>query len=165
VTIGVLLQLVVVSLAVSPDIRMPEPTRRPAPTTQPRGAASDAAPSRLVKRVEDYWERRELKDLRGAYPFYCEEYKSRVPPDDFVRMTRLVRFDLRDIRVIKVDGDGDRRQVGIAFRFVAPMVGDGLLEGRATDVWKLGRDGRWCKEDEPIELPFLPDSRPPSKPH
>jgi hypothetical protein len=80
-----------------------------------------------------------------------------VPLADYAGMVRLVRFDLQDIRIAKVekaDPSGNHVQVTIAFRFVAPMLGGRLLDARAKSAWRLDNDGQWCKEDELIELPF-----------
>jgi hypothetical protein len=114
----------------------------------------------LAERAEAYWNRRVAKDLAGAWAFYCDAYKNRVPQSEFLRLTRLARFDLRDARVAEVAGDASRAQVTIAIRFVLPVLSPGPVEFRARESWALDSDGRWCKEDEPAPLPF-PRTSPP----
>ena len=116
-------------------------------------------PSPLEARVEQYWARRQAKDLSGAYEFYCAGYRSRVPREQFLQLTRLTRFDLMDIHVVHTQPAGQRAQVTIAYRFAAPMVSEKPVDGQATETWGLEANGSWCKEDEPVVLPF-PKSGP-----
>jgi len=105
-------------------------------------------------RAQQYWARRQAKDLTGAYPFYCSGYRSRVSQAQFLQLTRLVRFDLSDIRVVQATVSGDRAEVTIAYKFVAPLVSAQPLDGQAKETWVRDTDGQWCKEDEPVALPF-----------
>ena len=122
-------------------------------------AATAEFPPGLEARVQHYWARRQAKDLVGAYPFYCEAYRSRVSQTAFTQLTRLNRFDLTDVKVSATVPDRDRFQVTITYRFKAPMVPADSLTGQATDAWKRDTDGKWCKEDEPLVLPFPPTGR------
>jgi hypothetical protein len=130
------------------------------PATSPSPAGADARQaepsieSPVTPRALAYWERRQAKDLAGAYAFYCAAYRARVPQADFVRMVRLVRFDLTAVRVARVELSGDAAQVTVAYRFLAPMLGDRLAEGQVTETWRRDTGGEWCKEDEALVLPF-----------
>lgn len=112
----------------------------------------------LESRVEAYWKRRQAKDVSGAYAFYCSAYKNRVPQAEFLQLTRLTRFNLQDIRVARVNSKGDRAEVTISYRFLMPTVSQDMLASESTEVW-LHEAGEWCKEDEPLILPF---PRPPT---
>jgi hypothetical protein len=116
-------------------------------------AAQDAVTS-PESRVLQYWARRQAKDLAGAWTFYCADYQARVPQPQFMMMTRLLRFDLRDLKVAKVERHGDKAEVTIAYKFTLMTVPDQDLEGQSSDVWSKGADGQWCKDDEPLVLPF-----------
>jgi hypothetical protein len=115
-------------------------------------AAQDA--SSPESRVQQYWARRQAKDLAGAWTFYCADYQARVPQPQFMMMTRLLRFDLRDLKVAKVERHGDKADVTIAYKFSLPTVPGQDLDGQSSDVWSKGADGQWCKDDEPLVLPF-----------
>lgn len=108
----------------------------------------------LVPRVEAYWKRREVKDLAGAYNFYCSGYKARVPEAEFLRLTRLTRFDIRDVRVAPVVEAADRVEVTVSFRFIAPPLSSEPIESQTREWWVRDDDHQWCKEDEPLVLPF-----------
>jgi hypothetical protein len=125
-------------------------------------AAQTPAPS-PESRVVQYWARRQAKDLAGAWTFYCAEYQARVPQPQFMMMTRLLRFDLRDITVAKVEPRADKADVTIAYKFSLPTMPGQDLDGQSSDVWSKGADGQWCKDDEPLVLPF-PTSAPASQP-
>jgi hypothetical protein len=113
---------------------------------------SDA--SALERRALAYWERRKAKDLDGAYPFYCAAYRERVPLSQFLQMTRLVRFDFLELRIAKLEGSGDQAQVTIAYKFFAPMLAGQIIDASSMEVWIRGTDTEWCKEAEPLVLPF-----------
>lgn len=132
------------------------PNRPPQQTTKPK-------PSSLESRAQEYWTRRQAKDLAGAYPYYCSAYRARVSQGQFLQMTRLVRFDLRDVRVTAAASSGDRAEVTVAYKFQMPTLADQLLDGQAKEMWVRDADGQWCKEDEPLSLPFPPPA-PPSTP-
>jgi hypothetical protein len=119
-------------------------------------ATGQPAPSSLESRVQDYWGRRQAKDLSGAYPYYCSAYRARVSQAQFLQMTRLVRFDLRDVHVTRAALAGDRADVTIAYRFLMPTMVDQPLEGQTKETWARDTDGQWCKADEPVVLPFPP---------
>jgi hypothetical protein len=119
-------------------------------------SAPQPTASSLESRVQEYWVRRQAKDLAGAYPYYCSAYRSRVSQGQFLQMTRLVRFDIQDVRVTGVTSSGDRAEATIAYKFLMPTLLNQLLDGRTTDVWARDADGKWCKEDEPLVLPFPP---------
>jgi hypothetical protein len=108
----------------------------------------------LESRVEAYWKRREAKDLAGAYPFYCAGYRQRVSPSEFLALTRLTRLDIRETRVSRIDHAGERTAVTVSYTFIMPMVSSEPIAGDVTESWSREADGSWCKEDEPLVLPF-----------
>ena len=120
------------------------------------GRAARPSTSSLESRVQQYWGRRQAKDLTGAYPFYCQSYRSRVSLKDYTQLSRLNRFDLTDIKVASIVQQTDRYQVTITYRFMAPMITQDRLDGQATETWKRDPNGQWCKADEPLELPLPP---------
>jgi hypothetical protein len=108
----------------------------------------------LESRVEAYWKRREAKDLAGAYAFYCVGYRQRVSQVEFVGLTRLTRLDIRGTQVTQVVHDGDRTDVTVSYTFLMPTVSSEPIAGDVTESWSREADGSWCKEDEPLVLPF-----------
>jgi hypothetical protein len=129
-----------------------------------QSAPRQTSTSSLESRAQEYWARRQAKDLSGAYPYYCSAYRARVSLAQFLQMTRLVRFDLRDVRVTVTDAASakDRAEVTIAYKFLMPTLGDQLLDGQTKEVWARDPDGQWCKQDEPVVLPFPASSPTPS---
>jgi hypothetical protein len=127
---------------------------------QQRGVNTRARrPVPVEARARQYWAKRADRDLQGAYAFYCSPYKSRVPLVEYLKLTRLVRFQLTDVRVTHATPVGDRMEVTVEYRFVAPSISAEPLRGETKDVW--GREnGTWCKVDEPLILPF-PSTNPP----
>lgn len=131
-------------------------------TSRPVAPAGPAVTSASVEsRAQQYWERRQAKDLTGAYPFYCSAYRSRVSLAQFLQLTRLVRFDLSEARVADVAVTGDRAQITITYKFMAPTLAGQLLDGRTIETWIRDPDGQWCREDEPLALPFPQSPSPP----
>jgi hypothetical protein len=123
----------------------------------------DAVRSAIEARAQTYWERRQAKDLLGAYPFYCAAYRARVSQSQFLQMTRLIRFDMKETRVSSVninDQANDKAQVTVDYKFLVPTLSAEPVSGRSTELWVLDRDGQWCKEDEPLVIPFGPPARP-----
>jgi len=120
---------------------------------QDRGRTPAASESALRTRVQQYWARRQAKDLIGAYPFYCQAYRSKVSLNDYTRLTRLNRFDLTDVKVASIVQQHERYDVTITYRFVAPMITQERLDGQSTEAWKRDSNDQWCKEDEPALLP------------
>jgi len=115
------------------------------------GSAIDPA---LQRRALEYWQRRQAKDLTNAYPFYCAEYRARVPLAQYLQQTRLVRFDLTDVHVSGAEPDGPRMKVRIGYRFLVPSLPQPEQSGQTMESWARGADGLWCKEDEPLVVPF-----------
>ena len=128
----------------------------PAPNAS---STPQAGPATLETRAQAYWARRQAKDLAGAYEFYCPEYRARVSREQFLQLTRLNRFNLTDVRVANVAAAGARSEVTITYRFFLPTLSDQPLEGRASDWWARDGTGVWCKEDEPLVLPFPGSAR------
>ena len=131
-----------------------------APTVSTAGGSREAAASTLEARAQRYWDFRRDKDLSGAYELYCSDYRARVTRGEFLKLTRLVRFDLQDLRVARVLDEGGTAKVTVGFRFTLPTLPDQLVNGETTDDWKRDVDGQWCKVDEPLVMPF-PTSSPP----
>ena len=117
-------------------------------------AQSNSGTAGLEQRVLQYWARRQAKDLPAAYPFYCQPYRSKVSRDQFIQMTRLNRFDMKDLKVASITPQDDAFSVTITFRYLAPMISDQPLEGRSPELWKRDADGTWCRVEEPAGLPF-----------
>lgn len=84
--------------------------------------STSAASERLQSHIEEYWKRRQAKDLAGAYAFYCTAYKARVPQAEFLQLTRLTRTDLRGVRVARIKQTGDRAEVWLSLRFMIPAL-------------------------------------------
>jgi hypothetical protein len=133
------------------------------PAAATAGTAGGGAAQPLAGRVNEYWRRRQGKDLAGAYAFYCPAYRARVSQPEFLQMTRLVRFDLSDIKIAAVVEEGDHANVRVTYKFPAPNITPGLLEGETTEAWRRDSGGQWCKQDEPLTLPF-PQTAPPGRP-
>jgi hypothetical protein len=127
--------------------------RRPSVAEQP-GLRRGAAPVSLVDRATQYWERRKAKDLAAAYVFYCDAYKSRVSRDQYLQLTRLTRFGLTEVKVTADPAAHGRAQVTVAYKYLMPVLDTRPLEGKTTEMWAQDKNGEWCKEDEPLVLPF-----------
>jgi hypothetical protein len=137
--------------------------RSSAPAQLPSAHKSKPAP--LVERVRQYWERRKAKDLPGAYLSYCAAYKARVSRDQFLQLTRLTRFDLTGVEVTADPAARGRSEVTVTYKYLLPTLDARPLEGKTTEMWAQDKNGQWCKEDEPLVLPFPSDSaRPRSNP-
>jgi hypothetical protein len=121
---------------------------------QTAAAGSATIDAALKQRVLEYWQRRQAKDLSNAYPYYCAEYRARVPLAQFLQQTRLVRFDLTGVQVAGAEPDGRRMNVKISYRFLVPSLPQPEQSGQTTEPWMRGADGKWCKEDEVMVLPF-----------
>jgi hypothetical protein len=124
---------------------------------KPAGTSARATPAQattLEDRVQQYWKRRQAKDLAGAYPFYCAAYRARVSQTEYLQLTRLARFDLSDVRIAGTAPSAGGVAVTIAYRFLMPTISDRPLDGHATEIWTRDAGGEWCKQDEPVVLPF-----------
>jgi hypothetical protein len=117
-------------------------------------SAGATRPAPLLARATQYWDRRKAKDLGGAYVFYCTAYKSRVSRDQYLQLTRLTRFDLTDVKVAADPEARGRAEVGVAYKYLFTPVSDKPLDGKTNEIWVQDGDGEWCKEDEPLVLPF-----------
>jgi hypothetical protein len=107
----------------------------------------------LEQRAAAYWKMREARDLAGAYAFYCAAYRGRVSRDEFIGMTRLVRFGISDVQIASANLSGERAQVTISYRFMMPTISPNPIATETSEWWAL-EGGDWCKEDEPLALPF-----------
>jgi hypothetical protein len=116
--------------------------------------ARPSPPDDLLARARAYWDRRQAKDLAGAYGFYCSGYRARVSQPQFMQLTRLNRFDLKEVHLSATMTGADRAQVTIAYKFMLPTLPGELVDSKASDGWSRDTDGQWCKEDEPLVLPF-----------
>jgi hypothetical protein len=45
-------------------------------------------------------------------------------------------------------------QVTVSYRFLMPTVSSEPIAGDTTESWVRDVDQEWCKEDEPLVLPF-----------
>lgn len=117
------------------------------------GASSEE--SALSARVQAYWKARQRKDLSAMYEMYSEGYRQRHSRDDFLKKTRLVRFDILDFTILQSEIAGDAAAVTVSYRTVAPPKLAEPFASRITDRWVRDPDGRWAKEKETLLLPFV----------
>ncbi|HEY6147966.1 MAG TPA: hypothetical protein VIZ69_09720 [Thermoanaerobaculia bacterium] len=126
----------------------------------PAGGAAAPPSSRttpeqaLTARAQSYWQARQRKDLGGMYEFYSAGYRSRHTKDDFLKKTRLVRFDILEFKIDAVAISGDRADVTIAYRTYSPPKIMDPIQAKVTEKWILDPDRKWYKERETILLPF-----------
>ncbi len=135
----------------------------PGLTAGPTVSAQDA--SSLEGRVLQYRAKRQAKDLSGAWTFYCAAYQARVSQPQFMQMTRLLRFDLRDIKVARIQMAGAKADVTgspTSSRFrPCPTA---RWKARLRTPGRTALTGSRCKEDEPLVLPFPTSSSPTAEP-
>ena len=131
----------------------PSLSARPS-TSTPVLSGNAQADASVENRAQQYWARRQAKDLAGAYPFYCAAYRSRVSLGQFQQLSRLIRFDLLAFHVAGTEAAGDRIEVTIAYRFLVPTLPEPEVNSQMTETWARDTDGQWCKEDEPVVMPF-----------
>jgi hypothetical protein len=141
------LNLIALSLA----LIVSSPARQSSLTS---GVLQASPTASLEARVSAYWERRRLKDLSGMYEFYSSDYRSRVSREEFMKNTRLVRFDLTDIVVAHTELSGDRARVTLAYRMQVPTLGTDAVKSGTDETWVRESDGVWRKLDEPLVMPF-----------
>ncbi len=110
----------------------------------------------LYSRVEEYWRLRQRKDLAGMYAFYSAGYRSGHSKEEFLKKTRLIRFDILEFRVIRAPVSRDRADVTVTYRTMSPKIMQ-PFDSEVTETWVRDRDGRWYKEREILILPF-PDA-------
>src|SRR5678815_724059 len=55
--------------------------------------------SPLEARVIRYWTLRQAKDLGALYEMYSSEYRSKVSRAEFLKLTRLTRFEIVSFQV------------------------------------------------------------------
>ncbi|MEO8431546.1 MAG: hypothetical protein ABI592_08555 [Acidobacteriota bacterium] len=122
-------------------------TRTPAPAAPP---AADV----LTGRVRTFWENRQRKDLGAMYAFYSAGYRSRHPREEFLKKSRLTRFDILEFRVADVSITEGRADVTIAYRAQSPPKIPGAFESTVKETWILDPDHQWYRERETILLPF-----------
>lgn len=127
---------------------------KPSQTTATQAAARESRDETLEARVAKYWTLRQAKDLSGMYELYSSEYRAKVSRAEFLKLTRLVRFDIVSFRIVSADAHGDRASVNVAIRVVVPILSGREVESAAVADWILEADGRWYKLDEPLALPF-----------
>jgi hypothetical protein len=116
----------------------------------PRATPEDA----LTVRAQSYWQARQHKDLGGMYEFYSAGYRSRHPKEEFLKKTRLTRFDIIEFKIDSVAIAGDRADVTIAYKTYSPPKIMDPVTGKVTEKWILDPDRKWFKERETILLPF-----------
>jgi len=114
----------------------------------------------LKARVAEYWKERQAKNLSGMYDFYSAGYRAAHPRTEFLAMTRLVRYPILEFHVVRVaiDAGGKHAKATVGYRSSAPQVPE-LFDSEVTDNWVLDPDGRWCKEQDELILPFPKEGR------
>jgi len=125
-------------------------TKSAAPSAAPRATPEDA----LTARAQNYWQARQHKDLGGMYEFYSAGYRSRHPKEEFLKKTRLTRFDIIEFKIDSVAIAADRADVTIAYKTYSPPKIMDAVPGKVTEKWILDPDHKWYKERETILLPF-----------
>jgi len=120
----------------------------------PVAAAAPTDESALSSRVDAYWKARQRKDLSAMYELYSAGYRQRHARDQFLKKTRLVRFDILDFAILKTEITGDAAAVTVSYKTMAPPKLAEPFESRVTDRWIRDPDGRWSKERETLLLPF-----------
>jgi hypothetical protein len=123
------------------------------PTPRTEGALAITRSESLEGRVAAYWARKQAKDLAGMYEFYSAEYRARVSREEFLKLTRLIRFDVLDVKVAASDEAAARREVKISFRTLVPGLATPMVNSTAIETWVLEHDGRWSKLEEPVPFP------------
>jgi hypothetical protein len=108
----------------------------------------------VASRARTYWQARQHKDLGGMYAFYSAGYRSRHSRDEFMKKTRLIRFDIIDFKVDGVAAAGDRADVTIGYHTNYPPKLMDPVPAKVTETWILDADRQWYKERETILLPF-----------
>ena len=88
------------------------------------------------------------------YEFYSAGYRSRHSREEFMKKTRLVRFDIIEFKIDGVAIAGDRADVTIAYKTYSPPKIMDPVAGKVTEKWILDPDRKWYKERETILLPF-----------
>jgi hypothetical protein len=134
---------IVVWLAVAASLGIAQP--QPAPST---------IPPALGDTVTAFWTAWKSRDLPGMYGFYCREYQSRVPREEYLKLQRLVRYPILEFSLTGAGIDGPRATVTVHARNEVPGHPLGSMESDTPQVWLMTTDGRWCKEDEPLLVPF-----------
>jgi hypothetical protein len=119
-----------------------------ATASPPRPRISD-----LSARVQQYWNRRQAKDLAGMYALYSSGYRTRHTREEFLRKFRLIRFDVLDFRLVGVENVSPGvADVTVSYRTSAPKIPQ-PIDAQVTDRWIREKDGAWYKETEKILLP------------
>jgi hypothetical protein len=121
-----------------------------------RGPSPDFAPvpPGLADRVTAFMKAWQGKDLSEMYGFYCEPYRQKTPKPSFLSMTRLIRFPILEFKVAGAEVTGDKATVTVWRKSDAVGMPVGQFESESQQVWLRSSDGSWCKEDEPLVLPF-----------
>lgn len=88
------------------------------------------------------------------YEFYSAGYRSRHSKEEFLKKTRLTRFDIIEFKIDGVAIAGDRADVTIAYKTYSPPKIMDPVTGKVTEKWILDPDHRWYKERETVLLPF-----------
>jgi hypothetical protein len=132
----------------------PAASPQPPPTTAAPRTARESRGQTLEARVAEYWTLRQAKDLGGTYELYSSEYRAKVSRTEFLKLTRLIRFDIVSFRIVSADAASDRASVRVAVRVVVPSLSGREVESVTEDVWVREADRLWYKLDEPLVLPF-----------
>ena len=88
------------------------------------------------------------------YEFYSAGYRSRHTKEDFLKKTRLIRFDIIEFKIDGVAITGDTADVTISYKTYSPPKLMDPVPGKTTEKWILDPDRKWYKERETILLPF-----------
>ena len=115
-------------------------------------AVVDESP--LEARVSRYWTLRQAKDLGALYKMYSSEYRSKVSRAEFLKLTRLTRFEIVSFQVEPPRPVDGRADVSMTLRIQPPVLSGAEVESRATQAWIRENDGVWYKRDEQLILPF-----------
>jgi hypothetical protein len=120
-----------------------------------RGATGPApVPPALAARVQAFMTAWQARDLSEMYTFYCEPYRQKTTRTEYLKLTRLMRFPILEFSVAGAEAAEGKAVVTVRRKADAAPSPVGVFDSESQQVWVLGADGTWCKEDEPLILPF-----------
>lgn len=120
----------------------------PVPTQAP------SIPPALSRPVTAFWTAWKNRDLGSMYGLYCRDYQAKVPREEYMKLQRLLRYPLVEFTLTGAEVLDGRATVRIRARNDVPAHPLGSIDAETTQVWLQQADGTWCKEDEPLLLPF-----------
>lgn len=120
------------------------------------GTGREPAPElpSLAERVTAFMTAWRARDMSAMYGFYCGSYQQKTPKPEFLKLTRLIRLSILEFRVSDAVVAAEKATVTVWRKTDAVGMPVGQFDSESKQVWLRGADGTWCKEDEPLLLPF-----------